>query len=199
MSIENMNNEHLSQDQIHEFLHAHSDEAVMPNHVHECESCFQSFTQAAELFNQLKQTANISPENNIWAKIESRHYTEQQEKKSKIKNWSFASIAASLLLIIGFQWHGLNQDRSIQNQIQVAIMQSQQLEQSLNSQQRFEQTSFAGSLDVTSEISELDEAIQQAYLDNEAPEVILALWKQRIIALKKLKKEPNTESNIEFI
>ena len=78
-------------------------------------------------------------------------------------------------------------------------MQSQQLEQSLNSQQRFEQTSFAGSLDVTSEISELDEAIQQAYLDNEAPEVILALWKQRIIALKKLKKEPNTESNIEFI
>jgi len=199
MSCDEMNKEHLSQEQIHEFLRSHVDEDVLPRHAHDCEACHQLFVETTELFTQIKQTADLSPENDIWSKIEAQHKHEQHENKHRIKNWSFATIAASLLLIIGLQWNGLNQDRSIQNRIQVAIMQSQQLEKHLINQQRFEQASFGNNVEVTSQISELDQAIQQAYLSNKAPEVILALWNKRVKALIRLSEEPKAEPSIEFI
>jgi len=80
-----------------------------------------------------------------------------------------------------------------------AIMQSQQLEKHLINQQRFEQASFGNNVEVTSQISELDQAIQQAYLSNKAPEVILALWNKRVKALIRLSEEPKAEPSIEFI
>ncbi len=79
---------------------------------------------------------------------------------------------------------------NLQNQIQANILQSQQLEKVLLSNQTNVTVSFSAQANISQELLDIDEALQQAYLNNESQLQILNLWEKRVkVLLESLTQE----------
>ncbi len=191
------NSEHLSNDEIYEFLRQHDDEKVLPTHIEQCHACHKQYDAAKLLFLKLKQDSQKTPNNDLWSRIEFQHKYQQQEKRNQIKHWSFVSVAASLLLVVGLQWNSLNNSQSLQNQIQAAIFQSQRLEQ--QTQNNLQPVNYQTNLLLNRELRIIDEDLQLAYQQNKRQEIILDLWKQRIQVLSRTNFMTDKAHNIETI
>lgn len=199
MNIKNNHseNDHLSHEAIYEFLRLHADEQISPSHIEYCSACRQDYDAARLLFTRLKHESQVAPNGHIWSRIETQHQLNQQKNRNRFKDWSFVSIAASLLLIIGIQWTNLNSERSADNQIQAAIIRSQQLEQ--QTQQNIQPANYQVNLSIIQELQNIDEDLQLAYQQNKRQAIILDLWKKRIEVLIRANIKTNNNHNVETI
>ncbi len=193
---------HLQIEEVYEYLRASVSDTKLVfskvKHSKQCAACNKLFSDTEKLFTAVRLKTQEKPKNDLWPKIEMRHEFKRQEKRLRRKNWSFVSVAASLFIVIGFQWNMLNDDRSLQNKIQAVILQSQQLEQNL-SLQSLRKTSYKSRLELSKKLQQIDEDLQLAYQENKKQAIILDLWNQRIDILQNRNTKVDSRLAVESI
>lgn len=194
-----MTERHISDDEIYQHLRQRTSDSFVHPHVRHCESCMERVKHKERLFSFLMSEGRLSPETDLWSKIEVRHKIRIQDKKTQRMTLSFVSVAASMLLVIAFQWISLSQDKDLSNQIQAAIIQSQNLERQLVLSHRNIPASVVKSDKVSQLLLEVDLELQAAYQEHHSQSEILMLWKKRIKILKESNTELSTLRNVEVI
>jgi hypothetical protein len=204
MKMSNQSDQHITNEEMDHIIQS----GEKPAHLEQCQQCQTEYHLSKNLFAQIVHDTQLSPSSNLWQKIEHKHQLKQyqldqkQQSKlraqhSKYKNWSFVAIAASMLVVIGLQWNGLNVDRNIQNQIQANILKSQQLEKMYLSSSKT--VGYSNNYLFNQQLQQIDEQLQNAYQQNRSAETILGLWNKRIGILKNKNKKKNSPNNIETI
>lgn len=185
-----MKHQHLLENEIIELVRQYRTSNEHPELIADCVECCRAYDANKKLFDGIIEDTLVAPAGDIWQRIELKREVVHHKKRNRRIMLSFGAIAASLLLVVGIQWNSLNQTTNLQNQIQANILQSQQLEKVLLSNQSNVTVSFSAQANISQELLEIDEALQQAYLNNESQQQILELWEKRVkVLLESLTQE----------
>ncbi len=189
---------HLTDFEIHEFIQNRNPHAA--EIIEACATCQNRLQRCKEVHRQLKKSLSISPDNDLWQRIQAKKQKQIKTTPTKLNtHWPYISIAASLFIVTIFLWNGIQNERTIQNRIQASILQSQKLERGFKNLSMFKPTSSLPYADLAYQLSLIDEDLQHAYSNNEESEKILELWNKRIVLLIDISKTLSINDDIEII
>jgi len=189
---------HLSEIEIQEAVRTGQLTPKQQEHITKCSSCAGEYEKMKKLFAMIKSVEVKAPERDLWQGIAHRKLQSSQ-KSHKLKNWSIVSLAASLFIVIGIQWHGMNEQQFQQNQLQALMLQSQMLEKRLSENQQLTTTSSIAMLTLQQQLNEVDVELQNAYLNSVNATQIQTLWEKRIRILQQIQSLSVVDESIEII
>ena len=190
--------QHITNEVLYEWAQQGEVTGPEAEHFHQCDLCQKRYQQIQQLFGEIREQAVIAPARSLWSDIESQ--LQQQNaptKKGREKRW-FAAVAALLMVIIGWQWLSQSQFQQQQRAMMALMHQSQQLESRLAQSSSFNSVSFEQP-HLRQLLSDIDDALQQAYQQQLEHDVIQTLWQQRVEVLKQLLKTDENRDNTQSI
>jgi len=194
-----MSHNHITDIEAQELVRGFEKSFKVPQKYFDCEQCSMVITEYISVFNEVKKSTEVSPENDLWKNIETQKSSLQEKKKLSLRNWSLTSIAASFFLAAVFLWSGVQNEKSLNNQVQAAILQSQLLERTINNNQKFQQAGNFELDEMTFRLESIDEKLQLAYTENKETAVILKLWNDRVDLLIHISESSPSKHNLEII
>ncbi len=179
---------HLTDDQLLEH------DEFAETHLLSCEICKQRANQLLNIRLKLSDLPIIAQSQNNWQSIQKLHFERQlqsdlKQSQQKIKFWRLGSLALAASLAIVVLWPNLqssNQaDFNQSNQLAVLIEQNNLLQQQLLQKQNTNHLVNFNDGYLEFELSQLDQRIQKAYLEQSNDAHKKALWSERQELIKK--------------
>ncbi|TQV86550.1 DUF3379 domain-containing protein [Aliikangiella coralliicola] len=178
---------HLSDEQLIEL------DSNARSHIADCHQCQQKIANLENLRQRLRALPEVPAPENGWLRVSQAYQfqVEQQQARKQVSFWRFSSFAlvASLSLVLFFLWPSekagqLDQSMS-ENQLahsqklKSLIEQNDLLQQQLNRQLMLNHLDEANFKRLQVELSVVDKALQQAYIQRLGSDEKVQLWQQR--------------------